>query len=72
MKVSSHVAVDHAITGAHLVALFWHDMYHSGRNPDLVEGSYIATGWPAYRGARDLHHLSACGLEALEWASIHS
>ena len=32
----------------------------------------MATGWPAYRGARDLHHLSACDLEALEWASICS
>ena len=38
MKVSSHAAVDHAITGAHLVAVFWQDMYHSGRDPDLVEG----------------------------------
>ena len=37
-KVSSHVAVDHAITGAHLVAVFWQDTYHSGRDPDLMEG----------------------------------
>ena len=26
--------------------------------------SYIAMGWLAYRGARALHHLSACDLEA--------
>ena len=38
MKVSSHAAVDHTITGPHLVAVFWHDMYRSGRNPDLAEG----------------------------------
>ena len=38
MKMSSHAAVDHAITGAHLVVLFWHDTYHSGRNPDHAEG----------------------------------
>ena len=69
MKVSSHAAVDHTITGAHLVAVFWHDMYHSGRDPDLTEVSYIAMGWPAYRGARDLHRLSACDLEASEQAS---
>ena len=37
-KVSSHLVVDHAITGTHLVAVFWWDMYHSGRNPDLVGG----------------------------------
>ena len=37
-KVSSHVAVDHAITGVHLVAVFWQDTYHSGRDPNLVEG----------------------------------
>ena len=37
MEVSSHVAVDHAITGAHLIAVFWQDAYHSGRDPDLME-----------------------------------
>ena len=26
---------------------------------------YIATCWPAYRGARDLHCLSACDLEGI-------
>ena len=38
MKVLSCVAVDHMITGVHLVAVFWQDMYHSGRDPDLTEG----------------------------------
>ena len=38
----------------------------------LQRVSYIATGWPAYRGARDLQHMSACDLEASERASIHS
>ena len=38
MKVLSHAEVDPTITGAHLVAVFWHDTHHSGRNPDLVEG----------------------------------
>ena len=71
MKVSSHAAVDHAITGAHLVDVFWQDAYHSGRDPDLAT-FYIATGWPVYRGVRDLHRLSACDLEASEQASIHS
>ena len=53
------------ITGAHLVAIFWQDVYHSGRDPDPVQRvSYIAKGWLAYRGARDLHCLSACDLEA--------
>ena len=71
-EVSSHAAVDHAITGAHLVAVFQQDTYHSGRDPDLMEG-VIHHNWLAgIQGARDLHHLSACDLEALEWASICS
>ena len=37
-KVSSCVVVDHTITGAQLVAVFWQDTYVSGRNPDLPEG----------------------------------
>ena len=37
-KVPSHVVVDHAITGAHLVAILWQNTYHSGRDPDLMEG----------------------------------
>ena len=32
------MAVDHAITGVHLVTVFWQDTYHSGRDPDLMEG----------------------------------
>ena len=38
MEVSSHVPVDHMITGVHLVAVFWQDMYHSGGDPDVTEG----------------------------------
>ena len=38
MKVPSHAVVDHAITGVHLVAVFWQDTYYSGRDPDLTEG----------------------------------
>ena len=38
MKVSSCMVVDHAITGAHLVAVFWQDTYNSGRDPELMEG----------------------------------
>ena len=69
MKVLSCVAVDHAITGVNLVAVF-------GRTCTTVAGiqilwrlSYIAMGWLAYRGAGDLHCLSTCDLEASEWAS---
>ena len=38
MEVSSHAMVDHTITGAHLVAVFQQDTYHSDRDPDLMEG----------------------------------
>ena len=38
MKVLSYAVVDHTITGVHLVAVFQHDTYHSGRNPDFAEG----------------------------------
>ena len=38
MEVLFCVAVDHIITGTHLVAVFWQDTYHSGREPDLMEG----------------------------------
>ena len=38
MKVLSCVVVDHAITGVHLVAVFWQDMYHSGMDPEIMEG----------------------------------
>ena len=37
-EVLSHAVVDHNITGAHLVALFWQDAYHSERDPDLAKG----------------------------------
>ena len=37
MKVSSHAAVDHTITDVHLIAVFWQDKYHSGRDPDFTE-----------------------------------
>ena len=71
-EVSFCVVVDHAITGAHLVPVFWQDMYHSGRDPDLMEGIVHCNGLTHIQGARDLHHLSVCDLEASEWASIHS
>ena len=38
----------------------------------LWRALYITTGWPSYRGARDLHCLYACDLEVSEQASIHS
>ena len=72
MKLLSCVVVDHTITDVHLVAVFWHDMYHSGRDPDLMEGVIITMGWLVYRGTRDLQCLSTCDLGALEQASIHS
>ena len=37
-KVLSHAMVDHAITYAHLVAVFQQGTYHSGRDPELMEG----------------------------------
>ena len=70
--MSSHVAVDHAITGVHLVAVFCQDTYHSGMDPDPMEGVIHCNRLASIQGARDLHHLSACDLEASQWASIHS
>ena len=52
MKVTSHAAVDHAITGAHLVAVFWQDTYHSGRNPDLMEGVVHCNGLASIQGCK--------------------
>ena len=72
MKVSSCVAVDHAITGVHLVAVFWQNMYHSGRDPDLAEGIIHCNGLAGIQGCKRFASLSACDLEALEQASIHS
>ena len=43
-EVSSCVVVDHTITCVHLVAVFWQDMYHSGRDPDLAEGVIHCNG----------------------------
>ena len=43
-KVLSHAAVDHTITGVHLVPVFWQDMYHSGRNSHLAKG-VISHNW---------------------------
>ena len=51
-KVSSHVAVDHAIAGAHLIAVFWQDMYHSGRDPDLMEGVIHCNGLVSIQGCK--------------------
>ena len=36
--------VDNAITGAHLAAVFWQDIYHSGRDPDFMEGVVHCNG----------------------------
>ena len=71
MKVSSCTAVDHAITGAHLVAVFWQDAYHSGGDPELMEGVLHCNRLAGIQGCKGLHRLSACVLEALELASIH-
>ena len=74
MKVLSCAAVDHTITGAHLVAVL------AGHIPQwLGSRSYGGchtlqwAGWLAgIQGARNLHLFSACDLESLEWASICS
>ena len=52
MEVSSYAVVDHVITGAHLVAVFWQDMYHSGRDPDLTEGVVHCTGLASMQGCK--------------------
>ena len=52
MKVSSCTAVDHAITGAHLVAVFQQDAYHSGRDPDLMEGVIHCNGLASIQGCK--------------------
>ena len=54
MKESSYAAVDHAITGAHLVAVFQQDMYHSGRDPDLTEGVIHCNGLASIQGCKGL------------------
>ena len=50
MKVSSCVVVDHATTGVDLVAVFWQDAYHSGRDPDLMEGVIHCNGLAGIHG----------------------
>ena len=52
MKVSSHAVVDHAITGAHLVAVFQQDVYHSGRDPDLAEVVIHCNGLAGMQGCK--------------------
>ena len=51
-EVSSHATVDHTITGAHLVAVFWQDAYHSGRDPDLAEGVVHCNGLAGIQGCK--------------------
>ena len=50
--MSSHVAVDQDITGVYLVAVFWQDMYHSDRNPDLMEGVIHHNGQASIQGCK--------------------
>ena len=52
MKVLSHTVVDHTITGAHLVAVFWQDVYHSGRDPDLMECVIHHNGLAGIQGCK--------------------
>ena len=52
MEVSFHVAVGHTITGAYLVAVFWQDTYHSGRDPDLMEGVVHHNGLGGIQGCK--------------------
>ena len=52
-KVSSHAAVDHAITGVHLVAVFQQDMHtSSGRDPDLMEDVVHCNGLASIQGCK--------------------
>ena len=51
-KVPSCAAVDHAITGVHLVAVFQQDTYHSGRDPDLMEGVIHQNGLAGIKGSK--------------------
>ena len=49
-KVSSCAPVDHTITGAHLIVVFQQDTYHSGRDPDLMEGVIHHNGLAGIQG----------------------
>ena len=51
-KVSSRAVVDHAITGVYLVAVFWQDMYHSSRDPELMEGVVHHNGLAGIQGCK--------------------
>ena len=51
-EVSSHTAVDHTITGMHLVAVFQQDVCHSGRDPDLMEGVIHSNGLAGIQGCK--------------------
>ena len=51
-KVLSHAVVDHAITCAHLVAVFRQDTYHSGRDPDITEGVMHHNGLASIQGCK--------------------
>ena len=51
-KVLSCVAVDHTITGVHLVAVFQQDTYHSGRDPELTEGIIHCHGLASIQGCK--------------------
>ena len=52
MKVSSHVVVDHTITGVHLVAVFWQGTFRSGRDPDLAESVIHHNGLASIQGCK--------------------
>ena len=52
MKMSSHMAVDHNITGVHLAAVFQQDTYHSGRDPDFTEGVIHHNGMASIKGCK--------------------
>ena len=51
-KVLSHTMVDHAITGVHLVAVFQQDTYHSGRDPELMEGVIHCNSLASIQGCK--------------------
>ena len=51
-EVSSHAAVDHTITGVHLVAVFQQDAYLSGRDPDLMECVIHCNGLASIQGCK--------------------
>ena len=44
------MVVDQSIADVHLVALFWQDAYHSGRDPYLMEGIVHYNGLASIQG----------------------